>query len=386
MKDNDFIEVLNKEEMSKVVDEMETLKNLESLNVNRKTVLIPFSFSYIPLKKLALINFEKNPDRIYIGLEPQCFDDKDAYRVIAYRDDGYVDVYDDVNLEDDKNDRFDVTGKGLCERKKVVIENTCFEKVDGCVSISFQFTDKYGRQIVAKITEQTTKKTNGLNLLAPIGSTTENPSYLPLFFLYNFDFVRKNNTKVEVTIEGKSIILDNFPFPLPKDFQWRYYTRYSDDCQIIEFANTTNGVLQECTPDTNSKVVRGSLEYQFAEGGTLVKMLLKHSSHPFIVEFTRGFPDVRSLLNLSDFKDRFKISAGDAMGFISGEYSVRREANCVKIELTPSDGWAAVPNSFFTRIMFSKKSVFCSWPKTYRYIQTIDLTTLESTSNWERIE
>lgn len=371
------------------MDEVEIVEVSEPKSVNNKTVVIPFSFSYTPLKKLALINFEKNPDSKYLALEPQYFEDKNsgkAFRIVAYRRDGYVDVYDDENLTDDRDDTFDVTGKGLCERNKVVMKNTHFEKVDGNVFISFQFIDKYGREIVANIKEQTTKKTNGLQLLAPVGSSTENPSYLPLFFLYDFDFVRKQHTKVDVTIDGKSIAPDNFPYPLAKDFQFRYYTRYSDDCQIIEFANATSGVLQEYTPNVNGTFVRDSLEHTFADDGALLKVALKDTNHPFTMEFTRGFPDVRSLVDLSNYTDTFKLSAGDTMGFVAGEYTVKREAHNVHIELFPSGGWKPVPDSLFTKMMFGKKSLFCTWPKTYKYIQTINITTLESTSHWGRKE
>lgn len=368
---------------------MATWSNSASPGIGRNTVVIPFGFSYLPLKKLALINFEKNPDSMYVGLEPQYFHDDDygrGYRVIAYRNDGFVDVYDDPGLHDDKDDSFDVTGKGLCERIKTVIEQARFEKQkDGCVTISFQFTDKYGRLITAGIEEQAKRKTRGLNLLAPVGSSTENPSYLPMFFLYNFDFVRKRNTKLDLKIGGRSIKPDHFPFPIPKDMQWRYFTRYSDDCQIIEFANARTGVLQECIPDEDGRVVQGSVEYQFNESGALLKMWPRQSDHRFLVEFRGGLPDVRSMSNHSEHEDTFKISADDGMGFVSGEYSVRREGRQVQVQLVPAGGWRPDPDSWFTKIMFGNKSVFCSWPKTYRYSQVIDASTLVSTSFWKRV-
>lgn len=58
---------------------------------------IPFELKYIPIKKLALINFEKNPDSVYNALELQYLDGEEygtGYRVVAYRCDGFVDVYD----------------------------------------------------------------------------------------------------------------------------------------------------------------------------------------------------------------------------------------------------------------------------------------------------
>jgi len=40
----------------------------------------PFSLSIVPMQKLFLINFEKDPDEIYHGLEPQWFDDSASGR------------------------------------------------------------------------------------------------------------------------------------------------------------------------------------------------------------------------------------------------------------------------------------------------------------------
>lgn len=295
-------------------------------------------------------------------------------------------MYDDVSLEDDADDSFDVTGKGLCERKKVVFEQTKFCKEHGCFEISFQFTDKYDRRVVVDIIEQTKRSSKGLHLLAPIGVSTEKPSYLPVFFLYDFDFIRKRKTRVIVTVDGKSIKLENFPIPLPKDFQFRYYARYSTDCQIIEFANSAEGVLQEISVDADGRFADGGYTFDFADDGSLETIAMMGTNHPVVVSFSNGFPDIRTMLDGAKQQDTFKISASHSIGYIDGEYTVKREGNCVVIELIPSGGWHPVPNSFFTKIMFGKKSVFRKWPKSYKYTQIIDLKTLHSSSCWERIE
>ncbi|OIJ10642.1 hypothetical protein BKP35_13210 [Anaerobacillus arseniciselenatis] len=356
--------------------------------VDTKTVLIPFSFTYSPIKKLALINIEKDPDQEYIGLEPQVFERSEygtAYRVIAYRKDGYVDVYDDLNLQEDDDDCFDVTGKGLCERMKVQMKNVTFEKRKECFYLSFQFTDKFGREIVAKIFEHTKKRSRGVDLLAPVGSSSEHPTYLPLFFLYDFDFVRKYQTEVEVSIDGKAHTPDPFPYPIPKDFQWRYYTRFSEDCHLIEFANAKETTLQECHIDTNNIVVQDDLiQYTFDEDKNLTKISLINQKHHFLVQFKQGFPDIRKLTEKNKYKDTFTLNVDARMGFISGEYEVNIVGDEVEIQLIPTGGWITKPNSFFTKMMFKEKSIFCSWPKTYKYTQKIDLSTLQSVSKWER--
>lgn len=39
--------------------------------------LSPFSIDIEPMSRLLLVNFEKDPDTVYVGFEPQVFDDAD---------------------------------------------------------------------------------------------------------------------------------------------------------------------------------------------------------------------------------------------------------------------------------------------------------------------
>lgn len=64
-------------------------------------VFIPFKIEVVPMTKLALMNFEKRPDIIYNALELQYFSGPPygcGFRVLAYRRDDFVDVYDDERL------------------------------------------------------------------------------------------------------------------------------------------------------------------------------------------------------------------------------------------------------------------------------------------------
>ncbi|WP_066173750.1 hypothetical protein [Bacillus marinisedimentorum] len=366
---------------------MEVMEKARDQVITAQTVLIPFGLSCNPMRKLAIINFEKHPEEVYKGLELQNFNDAvygNGYRVIAYRLDGYVDVYDDLKLNDIDSETFEVAGKGLCERKRVDMENVLFEVEEGCATIAFSFTDKFGRRIAASIQEYAAKESRAMNLLAPIGASTENPSYLPLFFLHEFDFIRKWKTDVKLTIDGKKIKQDNFPVRAAvKDFQRRYYSRYTPDCQIIEFARAGTGVIEECIPDASGQVISGALKYKYRKG-VLHNIKLKHPSHSLSLKFGLGFPDIRNIDHGPTYRDTFKIVADDTMGYVSGEYSIKREGDSAKIELIPSGGWTPVPNSFLTNILLGEKSIFCSWPRTYKYTQQIDLLTLESVSRWER--
>lgn len=56
----------------------------------RMKAILPIKINYSPINKLALINFEKKPDKLYKGFELQYIDGKTygkGYRAIAYRND-----------------------------------------------------------------------------------------------------------------------------------------------------------------------------------------------------------------------------------------------------------------------------------------------------------
>ena len=347
----------------------------------------PFVIHHNPMQKLAIINFEKNPDRLYKGLELQYFDDElygTGYRLLAYRQDGYVDVYDDMNLHSVEDESFDVAGKGLGEHIRTTIENPSLEVVEGNFRISFSFQDKLKRKVVVEIKEKSKKKTAGMNMLAPIGATTEAPNYMPLFFLYNFDFLRKTDTDIRVQMDGEDIRQDNFPFPLPKDLQWRYYSRYSMDCHMIEFLYTGTRRLKRIQLQGAGELIDQHFRYRFKDAN-IVSIQLRQAKHPFRIDFTEAFPNVLQLKNGESHAGCFKAMADEPMGEIAGVYSVVQNNGTVDIELKPDEGWKAVPNSWLTRILFGKNSLFAKWPKTYLYQQSINLATLESVAKWQRI-
>ncbi|NLZ34753.1 MAG: GNAT family N-acetyltransferase [Clostridiales bacterium] len=144
------------------------------------------------IEKLILIIFEKKLDSIYKALELQYLNGDNegkGFRVLAYRNDGYTDMFDDLSLNFNPNEKCDVVEKGLNKHVKRNVEDTVFEVTDGCVEVSFDLEDLEKRKIHVYIKEQNRKKSITMNLLAPIGHYREAPSSLPVFFLYDFDFI-----------------------------------------------------------------------------------------------------------------------------------------------------------------------------------------------------
>jgi hypothetical protein len=336
---------------------------------------------YLPMTKLALINFEKQPDRLYSGLELQYLEGEEygkGYRVIAYRNDKYVDVYDEPTITFKPDEKFDVTQKGLRKHVHRKFENVCFDKTEGRVHIRFAFVDCDNRKIEVDIVENIKKKSIPLNLLAPIGVASENPTYLPVFFLYDFDFVRRGKTDVKVIIDGVQIKLDPFPFPVPMNRQWRYYTRYSMDTQIVEFLSSEINQVKMLDLNDELKYKEGNIEYQFEQSNeyiALASIHIKNIKHPLRIEFQ---PPV----SFESHQGEFHIIPELPMGSIEGSYQVTKNNNNINIKVIPDKGWKSIPNTPITKMIMSEKSVFCNWSKNYVYEQNINQEKLTTEVKW----
>ena len=338
--------------------------------------IIPFIVNYSPIKKLAIVPFEKKPDKIYKSFELQYIDGEpygNGYRIVAYRKDSYVDVYDDISLQFQENEKFNVAEKGLNRHVQVAIKKAYLEKQNNCEYISFSFKDLENRKIDFYIKEFSSKKSIPMNLLAPIGYGSKNPNFLPLFFMYNFDFIRKKYTQIECKIEDKKIKIDKFFMPM--NMQFRYYARYSNQCELLEFANTDSLSFVEVDLDNNSYIDK-NIEYIFEESNSLSKIIVHLEDGKIEINFSPCF-DMNK-----DTKGIFKICPKKEMGYLEGIYEINRDQDKIYIKLVPQNGWNAVPNSFITKLILNKNSIFCKWCKNYEYIEEIDISKRLVRAKW----
>ncbi len=353
-------------------------------------VLQPFTMEIAPIKKLLLLNFEKNPEAIYTGLELQYLETElegKGFRVIAYRNDRYVDVYDEESLYIKELGKFEVCDKGLKHYRKTRFDRGYFQLTEEGIHAEFYFHDYKGRLIDVVVQEHGKKPSRAFDLIAPIGVSSRNPVSFPAFAMYQFDLVRKKNTVLKIQIDGKEILPDAFPVPIPKDGQMRYFTRYGYDCELVEFGKKEEVILRAYDCNKNELHEQGLIAtYKTIEGMQQMESLrFQHSKHTFILKFEDLFPDLLHMKN-TEVIGRFRIEMDQSMGYFSGEYKVIKQGEQVEITMIPCDGWIVQNKMFLTKIMFQKKSVFRTWPKTYYYKQDIDLHTGKSSSHWERID
>ena len=114
---------------------------------------------------------------------------KNYLRFLAYRNDGYVDVYDNLN---DRN-YLDVSSaeKGLGTYSYTNFETYIFELNKGNLKVDIKWKDLNNRLISINLqegVERSLHQSVGLDLLAPVGAGSSNSNYLPFFIMNDFDF------------------------------------------------------------------------------------------------------------------------------------------------------------------------------------------------------
>ncbi len=350
----------------------------------------PFNLNIDPMKRLLLINFEKDPDIIYRGFEPQVFDDAvngTGLLVIAYRNDGQVDVYHQPSLRlVHKN--FDIVEQGLADMIERPLEDAHFEVTPHGVDLAFSFKDKQGRPIEVRIEENNPKPIKPFDMLAPLGSGTVQPPALPLIFLYDFYFVRRAGTELEIKVDGKTLKPDTLPMPI--DFARVFFTRYATDPFVVTWNATHDGPLTPLEPGRAGAYDDQGTIYDLVENDghfEIAHMRGRDEKHEVTFTFTPPVPDVASLKDGANVKGAFAIACEASTGTVSGVYHVQRHGHHVELMVHPSGGWQSQPQKWSVKLLFRLVPLFRDWPKTYGWTARIDLGTTGAPlmhAAWER--
>lgn len=330
-------------------------------------VLCPFFIDLEPMERLLLINFEKDPDTLYVGFEPQIFDDAlngSGHLVVGWRRDGRVDIYHEPTVTPQAG-KYDIAGKGLAEMRKTHFEETRYTLMASGVSAHYVFTDISGRRVEIHIEESNPKKRKPFDLLAPMGAAAEKPSALPLIWLFDFYFVRERNTDFRVVIDGKSHQPDRMPVWL--DGSRVLFTRYSPKPLITRFNPNYDGRLPKLNSSGESMVLfqqhRVYLSYS-AGGARIEKISRENPIAPIELSFEPPFPNLHQF-SAPVTSGKFKLSTRPSAGYLAGNYQVSGYGNRIRINLTPSEGWKPKPDRLVLWLLYNAGRVFKSWPKTY---------------------
>jgi hypothetical protein len=352
----------------------------------------PFELKIDPMERLLLVNFSDDPDEIYIGFEPQFFDDAIHGRgmlVIAWRVDGRVDVYHQPGLTLDP-DTYGIAGKGLAQMLERSLEDARFVVGADGVDAYFAFDDALGRPIEVTILERNRRVRKPFGLLAPMGEAATSPPALPLVLLHDFYFVRQADTEISIRVAGEQRQPDTLPLPI--DGARMYFTRYSPDPLIATLNPAHSGPLTPLERVSPAEARAGDLRFDLVEnhGYTeIAQMRRAFKAHEVTVAFSPPIPHLMSLADGVQSAGRVAITADPSVGTVTGEYHIARQGNQIQMSVMPSGGWQPNESKWSVRLIYTLASTFTKWPQSYLWTATLDLADPQQVSmdsGWKRMK
>lgn len=352
----------------------------------------PFDLHIDPMERLLLINFTEDPDDIYIGFEPQVFDDAvhgQGMLVIGWRADGRVDVYHQSGLKLDPA-TYTIAGDGLGEMAERSLSTAHFTVTQQGVDAYFAFDDLQGRPVEVTIQENSHRTRKPFGLLAPMGNAASNPSALPLVLLHDFYFVRRADTVVSVKVDGQERRLDRLPIPL--DGSRMYFTRYSPDPLIATLNPAQDGPIAPLERVDATIARAGEVWFDLVEnqGRTeIAAMRRAYKEREVVMAFAPAVPELLSLADGAEVNGHFLISADPAVGQVTGDYEITRQGDQLTLRLLPSGGWQPNERKWSVRFIYRVARDFTEWPKTYVWTAVLDLSNPDQPtlqSNWQRTQ
>ncbi|CAN5550291.1 hypothetical protein BH23BAC4_BH23BAC4_10520 [soil metagenome] len=366
-------------------------------------VVSPFHLDTEPMKRLLLVNFEQDPDRTYLGLEPQAFADDlhgTGLLVLGWRVDGRVDVFHDPALRLEPAN-YGIAGKGLHQMAERSFGGATFEVGPAGAQVDLRFEDLEGREISIFIRETDMRPRRPFNLLAPMGTAASDPPALPLVYVNDFYFVRKAGTEVRIAIDGR--VHEGDSIPLILDGARVHFLRYSADPFIVTWnprsvsrAAILHGVTAHRSGTMEAEAAGNRYDLIDHVGHVEIQRMTRGDGrHQVVIDFEPAFPHLLALRDEVDVSGRFRITSEPQAGTVVGTWRVSRSGDRIDLELSPNGGWTPGEAPPMARVLFRTVSMFRQWPTTYRWRGSLAVPAdaaraprdgLSMTSRWERLD
>ena len=360
-----------------------------------RPVFSPFHLDTQPMRALVLFNFERDPDSIYEGLEPQAFDDDVHGRgllVIGWRVDGLVDVFHDPQLRLDPA-TYAIAGAGLHRMAARDLSGGRVELGPTGASVDLAFTDLADRPIRLVVRETDTRPRRPFGLLAPMGSAATDPPALPLVYAKDFYFVRRSGSEVRIEIDGREHRSDTLPLLL--DNTWMHFVRYSAT-PFVALWNHRDHDTADVLSTSGVTTRAGGARYELRANGPfreIQRMSRDEGGQQVTVDFAPALPHLLALRDGARVDGSFRVSTEPPAGVVTGTWHVVRHGRRVEVEVVPSGGWTPGDAQPMARLLFRVISMFRSWPTTYRWSGTVEVPipdedpdgSMPLTSRWERV-
>jgi len=301
---------------------------------NTDKFYIPFEIDIKPMEKLMLIDFES--DFEYKTIELQTYNDNrgKGATVILYGKDGENDLYyTDIVFADtslfDKNRLF--------ENKE--IEYT-LDISDKGLDAFIRMRDKFDKLIEVMVAEH--NKNNELtSMLAPVGGIIKDFAYFPFFYMDQFNFVKRKNTKIEVKINNIDCQPKKIPILINGSFV--YICRYSANPIISQINKNFDGKPLFINLDNRCNYKHNNMHYYFIDNNEhkeLKKITCSTNNRIVGITFSPAIPNIINLKNKIKIKGRFSIETANITGIVAGGYQIIINKNKTTMSLQPIEAYS----------------------------------------------
>ncbi len=330
----------------------------------------PLSLTVSPIA--AMLNFELADHPIYDGAELQWFDDEEHGRgllaFLSRRDGRRVDYYVDPRLRLDR-DGYHIGG-GTGSWNETSFEAAKVEVAEDGVDAEARFKDVDGRHIDIRIRDRDGRRRRPAGLLAPFGSSIDDPVSLPLVWMPRFDLVRVTETPPVIRIDGTDAATGRLP---GARLHRRCLIKYASPLVAVELNRSEDGAAPSGGDRAEVDSAQRLKQLTAQQGGHAARLLLQP-----------GMPDPATMRAGHLAAGRWHIEV-DAARLTGGSWTVRRTSTSAQITMDVDERWRPGPLPLLMRVVTTVVPVFRRWPTTYRWHCTMELDELRRVSSrWER--
>jgi hypothetical protein len=197
-------------------------------------------------------------------------------------------------------------------------------------------------------------------MLAPAGAAMTHPRFFPFFWMGEIGFLRWRGATVDVRVGGQRRSVVRLGVP------WRL-VRYATSPMTAVWNEATDGPAAE------------------VDEVELARLTVERAGHVLSVEHHPPFPDVARMHRGAAASGRLTACV-DGRAQFGGSWWARRTDEAADIGVVVDRPWDPGPQPALARAVFTLLRVFRTWPTTYRWQATVDLSRSTPTirGGWSR--
>jgi hypothetical protein len=349
-------------------------------------LLVPITMQLSTIRQLLIIDIDGDPT--YRTLEPQVLEEPggDGIVLLAYRHDGYVELYAPAGLGVDPSG-YDGLGEGLRGIHHAAFELARFEVADDGLKLDLALLAPNGRRFDLRIHEHLAGRRDRFPVLAPVGGAFDSPAFFPFLWLPGLSFVPVRGTEVDVRVDGQVRGVPRLPVPIGG--RRCLMARYDPDVLVCQLNPDSVRVAARVPlhghPGSGASDVDLVEVAEVADGFGVAAVRAARGDHTCAALLDPPLPDPRSL-PVGTSRSGALLLQADGVTELSGRYQLTRTDGHVDLAIEGFGPWRTRLRRPFLALLF-RLPVFRRWPTTYRWRATLDLDPASEhrlTSTWER--